>query len=115
VKKENARAFAAAAKRLATDVFVSTLNHAQPENLPPMTVTDLKVRVERLDELARGLSKEVVLWKEGSDPLLYLERKAYLKAIQDALAGVEEARVVLARARQRLEDEETRRPAGVQR
>jgi hypothetical protein len=35
---------------------------------------------------------------------LYLERKAYLKALQDALSGVEEARVVLALARQRLEE-----------
>jgi len=31
---------------------------------------------------------------------LYLERKAYLTAIQDALASVEGARVALARARQ---------------
>jgi hypothetical protein len=69
-----------------------------------MNLTDLSARVRRLDDLARGLAKEVALWKKGSDPLLYLERKAYLDAIQDALAGVEEARVVLARARQRLED-----------
>jgi hypothetical protein len=34
---------------------------------------------------------------------LYLERKAYLAAIQDALAGVEAARVLLAKVRQRLE------------
>jgi hypothetical protein len=34
---------------------------------------------------------------------LYLERRAYLNGIQDALAGVEAARVALARARQRLE------------
>jgi hypothetical protein len=70
-----------------------------------MTLTDLAARVGRLDELARGLAREVALWKKGDDPLLYLERRAYLDAIQDALAGVEEARVVLARARQRLEDE----------
>jgi hypothetical protein len=46
-----------------------------------------------------------VLWKACNDPLLYLERRAYLGAIRDALAGVEEARVVLAKARQRLERE----------
>jgi hypothetical protein len=46
-----------------------------------------------------------VLWKEPNDPLLYLERRAYLGAIQDALAGVDEARVVLAKARRRLERE----------
>jgi hypothetical protein len=44
-----------------------------------------------------------VLWKECNDPLLYLERRAYLGAIRHVLAGVEEARVVLAKARQRLE------------
>jgi hypothetical protein len=44
-------------------------------------------------------------WKGGNDPLLYLERKAYLGAIQDALAGVESARVILARVRRRLEAE----------
>jgi hypothetical protein len=67
-----------------------------------ITVADLEARVRRLDELTRGLAKEVVLWKECDDPLLYLERRAYLDAIQDALAGVESARVVLARARQRI-------------
>ncbi len=68
-------------------------------------LADLKARVRRLDELTRGLAQEVAIWKEADDPLLYLERRAYLKAIQDALAGVESARVVLARARQRLEAE----------
>jgi len=67
-----------------------------------MNVADLEARVRRLDQLARGLAKEVALWKSCNDPLLYLERKAYLGAIQDALAGVESARVVLAKARQRL-------------
>jgi hypothetical protein len=70
-----------------------------------MNLPDLGARVRRLDELARGLAKEVSLWRGGNDPLLYLERKAYLGAIQDALAGVEEARVILAKARQRLEAE----------
>jgi hypothetical protein len=68
-----------------------------------MNLADLTARVQRLDQLMRGLAKEVALWKEGNDPLLYVERRAYLTAIQDALAGVESARVVLARAQQRLE------------
>ncbi len=66
-------------------------------------LTNLAERVRRLEGLARGLAREVALWREGNDPLLYLERRAYLDAIQDALAGVESARVILARARQRLE------------
>jgi hypothetical protein len=65
-------------------------------------VADVENRLRRLEELARGLAKEVSLWRGGNDPLLYLERKSYLNAIQDALAGVEAARVVLARAVQRL-------------
>ena len=70
-----------------------------------MNLVDLAARVRRLDELARGLAKEVVIWKACNDPLLYLERRAYLGAIQDALAGIESARVVLAKARRRLEQE----------
>jgi hypothetical protein len=66
-----------------------------------MTLADLAARVRRLDELTRGLAKELALWKDGNDPLLYLERQAYLKAIQEALGGIEAARVVLAKARQR--------------
>jgi hypothetical protein len=65
------------------------------------SVADVEARVRRLEELTRGLSKEVALWKDGNDPLLYLERRAYLNAVQDALAGLEAARVVLARAAQR--------------
>jgi hypothetical protein len=69
-----------------------------------MNVDDLTSRVRRLDQLSRGLSREVTIWKAGDDPLLYVERRAYLNAILDALAGVEAARVTLARARQRLTD-----------
>jgi hypothetical protein len=69
----------------------------------------LTARVHRLHELSPALAKEVVLWKECNDPLLYLERRAYLGAIRGALAGVEEARVVLAKARQRPERESGQR------
>jgi hypothetical protein len=71
-----------------------------------MNLADLTARVRRLDQLMRGLAKEVLLWKEGNDPLLYVERKAYLRGIQDALAGVEAARVVLAKARRRLSEDD---------
>jgi hypothetical protein len=63
---------------------------------------DLEGRIARLDRLARGPAKEVALWKGGNDPLLFAERRKYLKAIQDALAGAEEARVVLAWVVKRL-------------
>jgi hypothetical protein len=68
-----------------------------------MNLDDLTARIQRFDVLARGLAKEVTLWKQSNDPLQYLERKAYLRAVQNALAGVEEARVVLAKVCQRLD------------
>jgi hypothetical protein len=41
-----------------------------------MNLTHLSARVERLDQLSRGLAKEAVLVRQCDDPLLYLERKA---------------------------------------
>jgi hypothetical protein len=68
-----------------------------------MDVAGIRARHARLAQLSRGLAKEVVVIKDGEDPLLYVERRDYLNALQDALAGVESARVVLARALHRLE------------
>lgn len=68
-----------------------------------MNRADMQRRVQRLDELLRGFAREVALWRTGNDPLLFLERRAYVKAMQDALAGVEAARVVLVKACHRLE------------
>jgi hypothetical protein len=70
-----------------------------------MGLADLKAKIERLDRLARGLAKEVTLWRGCNDPLLFGERKAYLAGIQDALAGAEAARVVMAKVVRRLEGE----------
>ena len=67
---------------------------------------EVLARVRRLDELARGLSRELALWQASGDPLLYLERRAYLNAIHNALAALEEARTVLAGAAQRAEEEQ---------
>jgi hypothetical protein len=68
-----------------------------------MGLVEIKARIERLGKLARGFSGEVGRWKGAADPLLYRERKAYLGAVQDALAGVEAARVVLVGVVRRLE------------
>jgi hypothetical protein len=67
-----------------------------------MNLAGLKARVRRLDALARGLAMEVILWQPCDDPLLYVERQAYLRAVRDALAGAEAARVVLAKVVQRM-------------
>ncbi|MFM7150110.1 MAG: hypothetical protein ACKO23_09735 [Gemmataceae bacterium] len=65
-------------------------------------VNDVAIRVERLEKLTRRLAREITLWQKGQDPLLYLERRAYLNALQDGLAGLEAARVVLSAATVRL-------------
>jgi hypothetical protein len=68
-----------------------------------LTLADIKARITRLEQLARGLAREVTLQKEDDGRLLFRERKQYLRGIQDALAGADEARVVLAGVVQRLE------------
>jgi hypothetical protein len=57
---------------------------------------DLPTRITRLDALIRGLRHECTLIRQRQDPLLYL------KALAEAIGGLETARVVLAKARQRL-------------
>ena len=68
-----------------------------------MNLHDITARVKRLDKLSRGLAKEEQMVRQCNDALLYRERQDYLKAIREALSGVEAARVALAKARQRLE------------
>jgi hypothetical protein len=68
-----------------------------------MQLLDLKGRIERLERLAKGLAREVELQRGAEDVLLVGERKQYLTGIQDALAGAEAARVVLAGVVKRLE------------
>jgi hypothetical protein len=70
-----------------------------------MNRDDLVSRIRRLDELMQGFAKETARWKAGHDPLLFVERRAYLGAIQDTLAGLEAARAILTRADQRLQRE----------
>lgn len=67
-----------------------------------ISLEDITNRIARLDELMLGLAREVYLWQEANDPLLYRGRKAYLDAVRDAIAGVESARIVLVQARHRM-------------
>jgi hypothetical protein len=61
-----------------------------------LELADIKRRIDRLGRLARGLAKEVEMQRGAEDVLLFRERKQYLAAVQDALAGADAARVVLA-------------------
>jgi hypothetical protein len=68
-----------------------------------MSAADIAARVRRLDQLGRGLMKEIVQVEKADDPMLYLERQAYLTAMRQFLSGIEGARVTLVKARQRLD------------
>jgi len=71
-----------------------------------MTIDDVRARAVRLEELVRGLTREVGQTWKCDDPLLYLERKAYLVGLQNAIAGLEDDRIAMARAQQRLAGED---------
>jgi hypothetical protein len=68
-----------------------------------VTAAQLASRKHRLEQLVMGLFREVALLRGAFSPLLYLERRAYLDALQDAIAGAEAARIVLAKTLQRME------------
>jgi hypothetical protein len=68
-----------------------------------MTLHHIAARIKRLDALFFGLHKEIAAIAKGDDPMLYLERQAYLRALWSTTAALENARVVLARARRRIE------------
>jgi hypothetical protein len=67
-----------------------------------LTVEDMRARIARLADLERGLAREIGLQRDG-ELLLFRERKQYLGAVQDALAGAEAARVALQGVVRRME------------
>jgi hypothetical protein len=70
-----------------------------------MNAADISARIGRLDALARGLILELHKVETADDPMLYVERQQYLTAIRRVLHGVEDARVTLTKARQRMNRE----------
>jgi hypothetical protein len=69
---------------------------------PDQPHRDLAGRITRLDELTRGRRREEIHVRQTDGVLLYVERLAYLAAIDAAASGLETARIVLAKAWQRL-------------
>jgi hypothetical protein len=68
-----------------------------------MDIRHVAARIKRLEQLGMAFAKELFIIQQGDDPLLYLERLEYMKALDAAYSGLETARPVLARARQRME------------
>jgi hypothetical protein len=69
-----------------------------------MTTAAIAALIRRLEQLGLGVARELQL-AEKSDILLYRERVDYFDALRRVWAGVENARVALATARQRLDSE----------
>jgi hypothetical protein len=70
-----------------------------------ITNAGISDRIRRLEALTMALAREGQLLRAAQDPLLYAQRRDDLKAIGSAAAALDEARVVLAHARQRIERE----------
>jgi hypothetical protein len=71
------------------------------------TLKDMRARGRRLEEFAKGLAQEVEAVRDAErSVLLPGERRQYLNAIQDVIAGAEAARVVMQKAVKRLERSE---------
>jgi len=62
-------------------------------------------RVARLEQPQDGLSREVALWRGKQSPLLDAERKVYLNGVQDIIKGLDDARVVMTKALERVSSE----------
>ena len=67
-----------------------------------MNTAALSARIRRLEQLTLGVARETQLVGQA-DIFLYVERREYLSSLHKLCAGLESARVSLAKARQRLE------------
>jgi hypothetical protein len=77
-----------------------------------LTVDSLRARVRRFHDLYRGLARETAIpHVEDNDPLLFMERRAYKASVHRAIAGLEDARIVLATAIQRIEEGTVKSPS----
>jgi len=54
-----------------------------------MFAADLAARVRRLDQHSRLLALEISIVTKADDPMLYLERRAYLDALHATARGVD--------------------------
>jgi hypothetical protein len=67
-----------------------------------LDVPQMLTRIPRLKSLARGLGKELSLWKGGSEPLTPDECSEYLTGLLDAIQGLDKGALTLERAVVRL-------------
>jgi hypothetical protein len=70
-----------------------------------MQVRAIRARIRRLEVLSQGLGLEAERIRTGLGPFLWVERRGYFDALGDTIAGLEKARVILAKATQRIAGE----------
>ena len=70
-----------------------------------MTTERLRARATRLMQLNLGIAKEVAAWTNADSVLHRSERVAYLKSLQDGMAGLDAAWQTLTQALRRIDDE----------
>ena len=63
----------------------------------------LQPRIDRLEKLSRGLAREAESWANQMDGLHFAERNAYVDALRAAARNLQDARIALVEARQRIE------------
>jgi hypothetical protein len=68
-----------------------------------ITAAGIADRIRRLEALTLALAQEGQSLRAAQDPLLYAERRDYLKVICAVAVALDGAKVVLAEARQRLD------------
>jgi hypothetical protein len=66
---------------------------------------EIHARVVRLRELAQNMGKELHVWKENEGPLLPLEERQYLLALNVVIGGTVEAAKLLEIVAGRIEAE----------
>lgn len=73
-----------------------------------VTLEGIDGRIERLAELAQGLSRETATFGKVCAGLADHERRDYLNSVMDALAAADQAKHALKRVRERFERNERR-------
>jgi hypothetical protein len=75
---------------------------SRPTYTAPINRADIAARNRRLERLSVGMAKEIFIWQECNDLLLYVESGTFLEGMRAAYSGIEAAQVALVNAKQRL-------------
>jgi hypothetical protein len=68
-----------------------------------LTVDDLRNRIDHWEEVVKNFEQEFFIIKAANDPMYFLEWEAYLAGIRKVVEGCEDARIAMAKARQRID------------